>query len=272
MRLHRELKRRARKALRGRRAAAAALLLLWLFTWLMVDLGDRAAFYLLSRRLSPPDGALPPLHPAALTATAAALALRLVLLIPLWAGAVTWFDGLTARRPRPVTTLFWPYGNRVWLRSLGVRLYAWMVTGAVALLPLGALGAALWLLRELLMALTPEGRALAAALAGVGAAAWLMTALAYGKRFAMAGLLLGPDYGCTAREAVALSARCTWGHRWRMVWMDLTFLPWGAACLLVLPAFYVLPYYAACRVGYGQYLYRRWRRRNGSRQNKTERT
>lgn len=263
MKLQRKIKRQAREALRGRLPSAAALFFLWALAWALVDLGDRGSFRLLGRRLDWFGGGEGTwaVHPAALGATAAVMGLRLALLTPLRAGAVTWFDGLVNRRQRPLGTLFWPYGNRVWLRSLGVRLYAGAATGAVALLPLAALGGGLWLLRDRLAALTPEQRALAAALAGTAAGGWLLVAAAYGKRFSMVNFLLGPDYGCSAAESIALSARCTWGHRWRLVWMDLTFLPWLASCLLVAPAFYAVPYYAACRVGYSRYLYRRWRRR-----------
>ena len=256
MGLQREIKRRARKALKGRLPGAVALFLLWALAWTAVDLGDRATFRLLELRLDwwTEEGTV---RPAAFFATLAALLARLVLLTPLRAGAVTWFDGLVNRRQRPLGTLFWPYGNRVWLRSLGVRLYAGAVTGAVALLPLVALGGGLWLFRDRLAALTPEGRALAAALLGTTAAGWLLAAWTYGKRFSVANYLLGPDHGCSAAEAIALSVRCTRGYRWRLVWMDLTFLPWLAACLLVLPALYAAPYYAACRVEYSRYLCRR---------------
>lgn len=259
MKLRRKIKRQAREALRGRLAGAVALFLLWALAWGLVDLGDRASFHLLGRRLGWFGGGA--IHPAALGATAAVMGLRLVFLTPLRAGAVTWFDGLMNRRPRPLGTLFWPYGNRVWLRSLGVRLYAGAVTGAVTLLPLAAFFGVLWLLRGWLATLTPEHRSLAAALAVTATAGWLLAAVTYGKRFAMANFLLGPDHGCSAAEAIALSVRCTRGHRWRLVWMDFTFLPWLAACLLVVPAFYAVPYYAACRVEYSRYLYRRWSRR-----------
>lgn len=261
MTVQRKIKRRAREALRGSVPRATLLLFLWLLAWQAVDLGDRVSFHLLGRQLGWGGAGEWVFHPAALGATAAALGVRLLLLTPLQAGAVTWFDGLMARRDRPLGTLFWPYGNRVWLRSLGVRLYAGAATGAVALLPLAGLGSAVWLLRHWLAALSPEHRALAAALTGVAAALWLLAAAAYAKRFSMAVLLLGPDYGCTAAEAIALSAECTRGYRWRLVWLDLTLLPWLASCLLVLPAVYALPYCAACRVGYSRYLYRRMLRK-----------
>lgn len=256
MGLERRIKRRAREALKGHLPGAAALFLLWALAWGLVDLGDRVTFRLLGLQFgwSAGEGRV---HPAAFFATLAALLLRLVLLTPLRAGAVTWFDGLGNRRQRPLHTLFWPYGNRVWLRSLGVRLYAGAVTGAVALLPLAVLFGGLWLAKNRLAALTPEGRALTAALAGTAAGGWLLAAWTYGKRFSVANFLLGPDHGCSAREAIALSVRCTRGYRWRLVWMDFTFLPWLAACLLVVPAFYAAPYYAACRVEYSRYLYRR---------------
>lgn len=259
MGLQRKIKRRAREALKERLFDSAALFLLWALAWAAVDLADRASFRLLDLRLgwlAAEDG----FSPAALLATLAAVGVRLVLLIPLRAGAVTWFDGLVNRRQRPLRTLFWPYGNRVWLRSLGVNLYAGAVTGAVALLPLAALFFGLWLFRDRLAALSPERRALIAALSGTAAGGWLLAAWTYGKRFSAANFLLGPDYGCSTREAIALSARCTRGYRWRLVWMDITFLPWLAACLLVVPALYAIPYYAACRVEYSRYLCLRWQR------------
>lgn len=260
MGLEKRIKRRAREAIKGRLSAAVALFFLWVLAWGVVDLADRATFRLLDLQLGWLVGE-ETVHPAAFFATLAALGARLVLLTPLRAGVVTWFDGLGNRRQRPLTTLFWPYGNRVWLRSLGVRLYTGAVTGAVALLPLVGLGGGLWLFRGGLAALTPEGRALTAALAGTAAGGWLLAAWTYGKRFSAANFLLGPDYGCSAREAIALSVRCTRGYRWRLVWMDLTFLPWFASCLLVIPAFYAVPYYAACRVEYSRYLTARARGR-----------
>lgn len=254
MELERKIKRRARQAIKGRLPAAVALFLLWALAWVAIDLVDRASFRLLDLRLGWQSGDPIMARPEAFLATLSALGARLVLLIPLRAGAVTWFDGLVNRRQRPLKTLFWPYGNRVWLRSLGVGLYSGAVVGAVALLPLVALGGGLWLFRVRLAALSPERRALTAALAGTAAGSWLLAAWVYGKRFSMANFLLGPDYGCTTSEALTLSARCTRGYRWRLVWMDISFLPWFAACLLVVPAFYVIPYYAACRVEYSRCL------------------
>lgn len=260
MELEKKIKRRAREAIKGRLPGAIALFLLWVLAWAVIDLTDRASFRLLELRLGWQSGE-GTARPAAFLATLAALWVRLLLLTPLRAGAVTWFDGLANRRQRPVHTLLWPYGNRVWLRSLGVRLYAGAVTWAVTLLPLAVLSGGLWLIEARLAALTPERRALIAALSGTAAGGWLLAAWTYGKRFSAATFLLGPDYGCTAREAIDLSTRCTRGYRWRLVWMDITFLPWFASCLLVVPAFYAIPYYTACRVEYSRYLYNRYRRR-----------
>ena len=144
MTVQRKIKRRAREALRGSVRRASLLLFLWLLAWQAVDLGDRVSFHLLGRQLGWGGAGEWVFHPAALGATAAALGVRLLLLAPLQAGAVTWFDGLMARRDRPLGTLFWPYSNRVWLRSLGVRLYAGAATGAVALLPLLDMAAAVY--------------------------------------------------------------------------------------------------------------------------------
>lgn len=260
MELEKKIKRRAREAIKGRLPGAIALFLLWVLAWAVIDLTDRASFRLLELRLGWQSGE-GTARPAAFLATLAALWVRLLLLTPLRAGAITWFDGLANRRQRPVHTLLWPYGNRVWLRSLGVRLYAGAVTWAVTLLPLAVLSGGLWLIEARLAALTPERRALIAALSGTAAGGWLLAAWTYGKRFSVATFLLGPDYGCTAREAIDLSTRCTRGYRWRLVWMDITFLPWFASCLLVVPAFYAIPYYTACRVEYSRYLYNRYRRR-----------
>lgn len=251
MKLRRTVKRQARKALREHKREGAAVFLLWGMMWLLVALSDRGVYLLAG---CSPDV---PLAPEALLISAITLVLRVILLAPLGAGAAAWFAALANGRIRPVATVFWAYGNRVWLRSLWVRVCAAFLTGAVALVPLAGGGFSLWLLRERLAALPPREQALAAALAGAAGLGWLLVAWAYHQRFAMALFLLGPDYGCSAAGALSLSAEYTWGHRWRLVWLDITFLPWFAACLLVFPALYVLPYYAAVRARYFSVLIRR---------------
>lgn len=251
MKFIRAARRQGKKALRGRHREAAALFLLWGMMWGLVSLADRGVYRLAG---FPPDA---PLTREAALITAITLVFRAALLAPLGAGASAWFAALAEGRTRPVTTVFWAYGNRVWLRALGVRLYTGFAVGAVTLLPLAGAGFSLWLLRGRLEALPPRERTLALAGAGGAALLWLLAARAYAQRFAMARFLLGPDYGCTAGEAIDLSAACTRGYRWRLVGLDLTFLPGFAACLLVLPALWVLPRYAACRARCFTVLYRR---------------
>lgn len=262
VKLRRKLKYQARRALRGRLWQAQTVFLLWGLTWGAVSLGDRAAFLLAGERLGWSPGAVPAggwlsAATGTLWVTLAAAVVRTILLTPLWAGAAAWFAALVEGRSRPLGTVFWPYGNRVWLRSLGVRLYTGLLTGVVTFLPLLGMAASLWLLRGRLARLST--RELALAIGGVGTAVviWLLIAWTYRQRFAMAVYLLGPDHGLTAREAIRRSVRDTRGHRWRLARMDLSFLPWLAACLLVLPILYVLPYYTASRVRYFAYLARR---------------
>lgn len=256
MKLRKSIKRQARRALRGRVWQGDLVFFLWALAWGAVSLLDRAAFYLADSRLEGSGqtgtGPLP-----ALWITLAAMVLRMVLLAPLKAGVTAWFAALAQGWTRPFSTVFWAYGNRVWLRSLGVRLYAGLMSWGAALIPLAGEGFSLWLLREKISRLPPRELALTAALAGLAALAWLLAAWTYSQRFAMAVFLLGPDYGCSAADAIALSVEYTRGHRWGLVRMGLSFLPWLCACLLVVPAFYVLPYYAASRTGYFTRLARR---------------
>ena len=267
MKLQKKVKRWARGALRGRGGQAAALFLLWGLTWGAVSLADRAVFRLVGHYLGWFGGAQPDWRRqiGALWVSGAAVLVRAVLLAPLSAGAAAWFSALGAGRQRCVSTLLWPYTNWVWFRALGVRLYTGAAVGAAALGPLLAAGGAWWLLRDRLAGLSPGGQRLAAALGAGAALLWLLAVRVWSQRYALALLLIGPDYGFTAAEAVALSVRCTRGYRWRLTMLELSFLPWFAACLLVLPALYVLPYYTACRIGYGQYLYHRSCRRTGAR-------
>ncbi len=250
MKFIRAARRHGNKALRGHHREAAALFLLWGMMQGLVSLADRGVYRLAG---FPPDA---PLSREAALVTAITLVFRAVLLAPLGAGASAWFAALAGGWTRPVTTIFWAYGNRVWLRALGVRLYTGFAVGAVTLIPLAGEGVSLWLLQERLEALPPEERTLALAGAGGAAVLWLLAARAYAQRFAMARFLLGPDYGCTAGEAIDRSVEYTRGYRWRLVGLDLTFLPGFAACLLILPALWVLPRYAACRARCFTALYR----------------
>lgn len=265
MKLRKSAKRQARKALRGHQWEGAALFLLWGMMWSLVSLADRGVYRLAG---CPTDS---PLTPEAALLTLITVVFRVILLAPLGAGAAAWFAALAGGWTRPINTIFWAYGNRVWLRSLGVKLVTGLLTWTVTLAPLAGMGFSLWLLREKLAALPPKDQALTAAAAGVAALLWLLISRAYYQRFAMALFLLGPDYGYTASEAIALSVEYTRGHRWRLVWMDLSFLPWFAACLLVIPALYVLPYYAASRARYFSVLVHRARAQERARRSSPRR-
>lgn len=268
----RKVRRQARQALRGRLWQTGVVFLLWAVTWGAVSLGDRAVFYFAGERLGwsggggTPAGGWLSAASGTLWVTLATAAVRAILLTPLRAGATAWFAALADGWTRPLGTLFWPYGNRVWLRSLVVRLYTGLLTGAVTLVPLAGLGVSLWLLRERLARLPPRELAVAVSVAGVSAALWLLMARAYSQRFSMAVFLLGPDHGYTAAGAIRRSEQYTRGHRWRLVGLDLSFLPWFAACLLVFPIPYVLPYYAASRARYFSYLARLRSRPTGVRE------
>jgi hypothetical protein len=259
MKLRRHIKRQARAALAGHLSAAACLFLVWALVWGAVSFVDGAVFRLMGYRLEWSGGAGRDwlTGEGAVTSSLVLLVVRMVFLIPLKVGALGWFSALAADKPEPVRELFRPFRSRLWLRSLGAALYTGAVSWGVALAPLGAAGAALWPLRRRLGELPPPAIALLAAVGGVAAMAWLLAARAFAQRYAMVPVLLGPEYGRTVRQAVALSVECTQGHRWRLLWMDLTFLPWFAACLLVAPALYALPYYTASRVCYSRFLYYR---------------
>ena len=259
MKLRRHIKRQARAVLAGHLSAAACLFLVWALVWGAVSFADRAVFRLMGYRLEWAGGAgwdwLS--GEGAVTASLILLAARMVLLIPMKVGAMGWFSALARGEGEPIRKIFRPYSSRLWLRSLAAALYTGAVSWGVALAPLGLAVWTLWSLGGQLKDASPPVLALGAAVGGVAAIAWLLAARAFAQRYAMVPVLLGPEYGRTVRQAVALSVECTQGHRWRLLWMDLTFLPWFAACLLVAPALYVLPYYTASRVCYSRFLYYR---------------
>ena len=211
MKLVRTARHQGKKALRGHWREAAALFLLWGMMLVLVTLADQGVYRLAG------CSAKSPLDPEAALLTLITLVLRVILLAPLGAGAAAWFAALAGGWTRPVSTIFWAYGNRVWLRSLGVSLYSGLFTATVTLVPLAGEGLSLWLLRERLGALPPREQLLAWSLAGAAALLWLLIARACCQRLAMARFLLGPDYGYSAAEAIALSGEYTRGFRWRLV-------------------------------------------------------
>ena len=149
MRLRRAVKQQARRELKGRLWQGVLVFFLWGLAWGMVSFLDRAAFHLAR-------SALERFGQGVLWVTIATMGLRTLLLVPLEAGVTTWFAALVQGWTRPLTTVFWAYGNRVWLRSLGVRLHAGLVSWGTALIPLAGEGFSLWLLREKLARLPPR--------------------------------------------------------------------------------------------------------------------
>ncbi len=179
---------------------------------------------------------------------------RLCIMAPLTLGVANWALELTDGRTRPVGDIFWAFDNAAIYRSIWMEITVSVKVGlfsALIMLIPGAMmgyGAAIFY----------DNRSLSVLLYALGGLLMLAAIpfeLWFSARYFATRLLLCDRYYYTVREATKLSVELTRGRRWQIVGFYLSFLPWFLLCCLVLPIFYVLPYFAVASVMYARYLF-----------------
>ncbi len=252
---------RARQLLRGHLIPASALLLVGFLLAAAAGLLPRLIDAATERAVS----ALPSFAETAAGATGTS-ALRwakvggMALLIPLAAlfcsplrlGREAWyFGGADGRKRSGKRVLFWLQPRWAlkatrFMLALQLRKLLW---AALYLLPGGfLLVGTLWQARMGVLDLTLFLSAVAggAALLLLGLAFYLPTV----RRYALVPAILAKQPRCKLRNALRLSAARMDGHGAALLRFELSFLPWLALCLLIAPAFFILPWYTqsrACR-------------------------
>ena len=242
MSLTRIIKSQARAALAGFRGRAAVILVVAGILRMGINLLDAAVFRMLGYDVQMRffAGGLRYAQsfvrdPWALGVCLAACLARLIILVPLGIGIINWYLELTDRRARPVSHIFWPYENRVCLRSIGLRialLLRLVVYGALILwAPVVGTVAGIGLL-------TPGGMAavsdftVGAAVLAVGLPMSVLL-WAFMGRYDLAPMLLCQKYRMTVRQALRTSVRMTQGYRWQLLGFKLTFLWWFVPAALL---------------------------------------
>ena len=238
MSLRRTVKQQAKAALRGNRGTAAAMLLVVFAIIFCLRLLDAATLALLGYQFEfvwtdafAYSGNFFYSLPALVVSLVSTL-LWLILVAPLRYGLINWHLQLTHREKQGVSYLFWPYERKMGFRAVCLYLnIALRVTLFGVLLAVPAVGI------YLLANTQPDLYYWTLMTMGD---LWLLAALfftmAFGKRYAMAGLLIGENYDMSAGDARRASVRYTKGHRWALVRLDLSFLPWAAPMLLLVGA------------------------------------
>ncbi|MCL2508262.1 MAG: DUF975 family protein [Oscillospiraceae bacterium] len=167
------------------------------------------------------------------------------LLLPLKLGCEAWFCcSASEKEPSILQILYWyrpkrmPRGVGLWL-AVRLRGLGW---AAVFFLPgLAMAGGAAYavitegITRRLLLAFL-SGTALVLV---TGAVFFLLTV----QRYFLAAAIMAKQPAIKPGEAIRQSVRATEGHCFAALMFKLSFAPWFALCLLVLPVFYVWPYY-----------------------------
>lgn len=235
MNLRKNLKRQAKQALHGSQGRAKGLLLILMGVQFCIHLVDTAIINLLGYsfeysyrgNFSYSENffySIPAIGVSVLS-----WVISLLLVAPLAVGMVNWYMELIDRRSHGCSYLFWPYENRTWLRAgwlkvgLMLRLlpvYALLLLPSVVLIYLNR---QFWL-NPISMAGYHLGRIL------LVIAAVLMWA--YAQRYRLASMLIG-RYQLKVREAIRQSVRYTKGHRWELVRLDISFLPWLIPVIII---------------------------------------
>ena len=198
--------------------------------------------------------------PVYLAATVAVPLLGSLLTVPLFFGVKRWYLTAVSGQPEELSGIFFFFTTaRLYFRSLWCAICLWVrqfLWSLLFLLPgYAVLGVSFFLATVgrqepgvLLMAL------ICMFCGGLLLLVSCILLAVFLTRYAIAPYLLADDDTLSARRAIRLSVRYTRGHRGELFLAMLSFLGWGLLCLLVFPAFFVVPYYQSTMSLYGKYL------------------
>lgn len=190
------------------------------------------------------------------------LLLQMLLFSPLLVGTARWFYRLVGNEPGEIIDLFdffagaKHYFGSVWMElNLFIRgfFYAFLFTALpIVLTELGVnLFIGFW-------SPEPVPDSVAMVIGGMMSIAGIVLLAVTGifswiflKRYALARYLY-TEGGRSVRQAVKQSVYFMKGHKAELFLFDLSYLGWFISCILVAPAFFVLPYYLSAKALYAR--------------------
>ncbi len=171
-----------------------------------------------------------------------------VILTPLWLGSANWYLRVTAATRPSMLRVFWAFASpRAYFKGLWLRL---LLTGRSMLwlllmvsLPAICAYTSIAFVRDYAVNFYEQNLGSL----GLFVSAVLLLAAAlfcpvFLCRYFLAKYYICEPYKRPVREAIRLSVRYTKGNILTIAGLYLSFLPWFALCVFVLPLFYVLPY------------------------------
>ncbi|MCI8622304.1 MAG: DUF975 family protein [Provencibacterium sp.] len=190
------------------------------------------------------------------------LLLQLILFSPLLIGASKWFYRLVGSEPGDIIDLFdyfagfKNYFGSVWM-ELNLFVRSFFYTFLFTVLPILLMGSGIelfngfWSPEPIPMPVaTVVGGMLTIAggvlLALAGIFSWIFL-----KRYALSRYLYA-EGGCSVRRAIKQSVYFMRGRKAELFLFDLSYLGWLFSCLLVIPAFFVVPYYMSAKALYAK--------------------
>lgn len=192
----------------------------------------------------------------------ATLLLQILLFSPLLIGTARWFYRLVGNEPGEVIDLFdffagaKHYFGSVWMEfNLFIRgfFYTFLFTAVPTVLT--GLGVTLF---EGALSPDPVPDSVAVVIGGMLCISGIVLLVVTGifswiflKRYALARFIYA-EGGCSVRQAVKQSVYFMKGHKAEFFLFDLSFLGWFISCILIVPAFFVLPYYLSAQALYAR--------------------
>ncbi|RGB69786.1 DUF975 family protein [Provencibacterium massiliense] len=193
----------------------------------------------------------------------ASLLLQLILFSPLMVGAARWFYRLMGQEGSDVFDLFEffssfrQYFGSFWL-ELNLTLRSFLYTFLFTLVPVVIVGLGSFLVTgEFGKAMGGPAATLVGSMLLIAGVVLLIVSAIFSwiflKRYFLARYLYSGGE-CTARQAIKQSVYFMRGRKTELFFFDLTFLGWFLACVLIVPFFYVAPYYMSSCALYARYL------------------
>lgn len=277
MSLFSALKSNARRALRGNWGKAILTLLIWFGASALLSVMQQIAVNMFAEPVDINPAlamrygvneyffqALQQNLPANLLISLLFAVLSVLLLAPLGLGITHWYRQLVLGEAAPLSELFRffesgkQYVRALWYNiNLSVRLFLW--AALFYLIPGGVLGGSVYTLYKV----GEDGPRATAALASVGVLLagilFLLATVFYSavvSKYLLVPYLLCEDDALRVSAAIRASARDTKGHRFSLVWFQLSFFGWMLLVALGLgfPLLYVWPYLQTAVAMYARYI------------------
>lgn len=191
--------------------------------------------------------------------TACIAFLTFLVMTPFWTGIQCWYYNLAQDNDNTLGTVFVFFsGAKLFFKALGLKILIFLRVFLLALAAIVPCAVVFWLGLQSSAYFTTSWESILFAIGMFSTVMIFLVSLIaiwlFSMRYSLAVYLICHNPDLKNREAIKYSVAYMKREKSSMLLFKLSFFPWALLCVLILPIFFVLPYYNTANALYGRFL------------------